>query len=59
VGGLVHTFAVAAIKGFCLNHLINVEINLFTSTSIFNRFMARLPATMVAKTVSIVVGGGQ
>jgi hypothetical protein len=42
-----------------LNHLINVEINLFTSTSIFNRFMARLPATMVAKTVSIVVGGGQ
>jgi hypothetical protein len=36
---------------------INVEINLFMSTSMLNGIWARLPATMVAKTVSIVGGG--
>jgi hypothetical protein len=38
---------------------MNVEINLFTSTFMFNQIRARPLATMVAKTASIVVGGSQ
>jgi len=38
---------------------MNVEINLFMFTSMFNRIQAHPPATMVAETASIVVGGGQ
>jgi hypothetical protein len=38
---------------------MNVEINLFTSTFMFNQIRARPLATMVAETASIVAGGGQ
>ena len=61
VGGLVHTFSVATIKRLCLIHYINVAINLFSSTSMsmFNRILARPPATMVAKSAAIVVVRGR
>jgi hypothetical protein len=34
-------------------------MNLFLLTYMLNQIQARPPATMVAKTASIVVGGGQ
>ena len=43
-----------------INHTtINRRGHLFMFTSIFYRIRARPPATMVAETASIVVGGGQ
>jgi len=43
-----------------INHTtINCRGHLFMFTSIFNRIRARPPATMVAETASIVVGGSQ
>ncbi len=59
--GLEHILSKAAIKEFCLieyiNVEINVEINLFLSTSMFNRIRARPTATMVAKAASTAVSG--
>ncbi len=56
---LVNTFAVATIEGFCLTHKIYVEINIYTSTSMFNQIWARPPGTTVAKMASIVGDGSQ
>jgi hypothetical protein len=42
-----------------INRFHKVEINLFLLTSVFNQIWARPPATMVAETASIVIGGGQ
>jgi hypothetical protein len=39
--------------------VLRVEINLFMLTSMFNRIRALSPATMVAETASLVVGGSQ
>jgi hypothetical protein len=49
-----------AVIGFLLIQLINKEINLVLSTSMCsNQIQARPPATMVAKTASIVISKGK
>jgi len=59
VGGPAHVRSYATVKAIKKIPLIKVEIILFLLTYMFNRIQARSPATMVAKTASIVVGGGQ
>ena len=54
-GGLEHIFLRPPLKEF--NRFI-VDINIFLLTSMFIRIRARPPATMVAKTASLVVDGG-
>ena len=59
MSGLALVFSEAAIEGtgFKYIHKIKLFINIFLSTSMFNQSWAHPPATMVAKTASIVAGG--
>jgi hypothetical protein len=57
-GSLAHILSKAANKGFCYIHLIIVDITKFTSLCVFLNWAGPL-ATIVAKTASIVAGGGQ
>jgi hypothetical protein len=56
LGGLAHVCSKAAVKAIELILIIEVEINICMSTSMFNHIRACPPATMVAETASIVVG---
>jgi hypothetical protein len=53
---LAHILSKAAVEGCCLIHWINVEIDIFVSTSMFNWIRAFPLATKVAKMASIAVG---
>ncbi len=55
VGGLAHVRSDANVEAIWLIQLINVKISLFMSTAMINWNRSHPPATMVAKTASLLV----